>query len=53
MGDKKILIGKHPLYPGKTKITRVNFLTNFVGLPPQELEQKQKMFVQSLPLRKI
>jgi hypothetical protein len=26
IGDKKILLGKYPSYPGKNKITKVNFL---------------------------
>jgi hypothetical protein len=44
MGEKKILLNKYQSYPGKTKITKVNF-------PLQEPEQK--MFVLGLPLRKI
>jgi hypothetical protein len=35
MGDKKILLGIHPSYSGKTKITKVNFLMNFVRAPHQ------------------
>jgi hypothetical protein len=31
MGDKRILLGKYPSYPGKIKITKVNFLMNFVS----------------------
>jgi hypothetical protein len=26
MGENKILLGKYPSHPGKTKITKVNFL---------------------------
>jgi hypothetical protein len=35
MGDKKIILGKQLSYPGKTKITKVNFRMNFVRLPPR------------------
>jgi hypothetical protein len=28
--NKKILLGKYPSYPGKTKATKYNFLINFV-----------------------
>jgi hypothetical protein len=51
MGDKKILLDKYPAYAGKLKITKVNFLMNFVrSRSPQELEQK--MFIWSLPSSK-
>jgi hypothetical protein len=40
MGDKKILLGKYPSYPGKTKITKVNFLMNFIRLPPRARTKK-------------
>jgi hypothetical protein len=35
MGDKKILLAKYLSYPGNTKITKINFLMNFVQLPPE------------------
>jgi hypothetical protein len=33
MSDKKNLLGKYSSYPGKTKITKVSFLMNFVAPP--------------------
>jgi hypothetical protein len=40
MGAKKILLGKYPSYPGKTKITIVNFLMNIVRAPPKAKTKK-------------
>jgi hypothetical protein len=36
MGDKKMLLGEYPSYQKKIKITKVNFMMNFVGAPPQD-----------------
>jgi hypothetical protein len=48
-----ILLGKYPSYPGKTKITKVHFLMNFVrALPTQELEQKRKI-KKNLPTKPV
>jgi hypothetical protein len=33
MGDKKNLLGKYMYYPGKPKITKVDFRMNFSRLP--------------------
>jgi hypothetical protein len=36
MGDEKYLLGKYPSYGGKTKITIVNSLMNFIRRPPTQ-----------------
>jgi hypothetical protein len=35
--ELEILLSKYPSYRGKTKITKINFLRNFVGVPPPPL----------------
>jgi hypothetical protein len=42
-GQTKFLLGKYQSCMEKSKITKVNFLINFVRLPPPKV--KQKIFV--------